>query len=63
MELPSMWWKGKCEQQWPTLKTLAMDDNCQQLFESKMTVSKIFYEAKLVAGQAPCGESEIRIDL
>ena len=36
MESPSMWWKGpsclsKCEQQWPTLKTLEMDDNCQQL--------------------------------
>ena len=32
IELSSMWWKGpswlrKCEQQWPTSKTPAMDDN------------------------------------
>ena len=40
VELSSMWWKGpnwlsKCEQHWPTEKTPAMDNNCQQLFESE----------------------------
>lgn len=67
VELSSMWWKpdwlSKCEQWWPTSKTLAMDDNCQRLFKSVMKVSKVFYEAKLVAGEAPSGGSETRKDL
>ena len=67
-ELSSMWWNGpswlsKCEQQWPTSKTPIMDNSCQQLFESEMKGSKILYETKLVAGEAPSRESEVRKDL
>ena len=61
VELSSMWWKGpnwlsKCEQHWPTEKTPAMDNNCQQLFESEMKTSRVLYEAKLLAGEAPSRE-------
>ena len=64
-ELSSMWWKGpswlsKCEHYWPTSKTPVMDNGCQQLFESEIKPSKVLYEAKLVVGEAPCGE---RVDL
>lgn len=60
-----MWWKGpswlsKCEQYWPTSKTPEMDNNCQQLFKSEMKISKVLYEAKLVAGEAASRE---RMDL
>ena len=45
-ELSSMWWKGpswlrKCEQQWPTSKTPAMDENSQQLFKTELKTSKV----------------------
>lgn len=40
-----------------------MDDDCQKLFESEMKVSKVFYEAKLVAEEAPSRISETRRDL
>ena len=64
-ELTSMWWNGPSwlnepDKQWPDWKTPALDINHQQLFEGEIRGNKILFEAKLISGEIPSKEVQIR---
>ena len=67
-ELTSMWWNGPSwlnepDKQWPDGKTPALDINHQQLFEGEIRGNKILFEAKLISGETPSKEVQIRKNL